>query len=390
MEMLVALQKKLASDPSAASLLEWAEGISSTLETLQREVKKQRIDFSTIIEIANQINAKGLDLTRIESYTTSMIRGQFGVMRILIMRQESFDNPVISVTSPREGKIPLDPFSVDGPFAQHLIQVAKPLMREEYEAFAMGFPEYGQLAAAGIELMVPLVHATSEADKALKGLLCLGPKIGNRTFGEEDKELAQVLSDMVAVALHNAQLYHRSIVDGLTQVYSRGHFDVHLVQEVARAKRFLQKEEKEAKPDAKTNRFVSLVMVDIDHFKEFNDTYGHQVGDAVLRSVAKTLYDCVRTMDIVARYGGEEFALVFPETKKEDAVHIAERLRAAVEKNRVEVRGHDPLSVTISLGVATFPHDAGDIRDLVAKADQAMYRAKEGGRNRVESCQEGS
>ncbi|MHC4598579.1 MAG: sensor domain-containing diguanylate cyclase [Planctomycetota bacterium] len=384
-KMLGALQKKLGEDPSAGPILEWAETISETVTSLQRDVKKQRIDFSTIIEIANQINAKGLDLARIEGYTITMIRGQFGVMNVMILRQEAFDNPRVTITAPRGVDPPLSDFSVDGPFAHHLVQVNRPLISEEFRTFADAFPEYQKLSASGVEMLIPLVHATSEAGKALKGVLCLGRKIGDRPFGDEDRDLARVLGDMVAVALHSAQLYHRSIVDGLTQVYSRGHFDVHLVQEIARAKRFLQKEEKELKPDARTNRYVSLVMVDIDHFKDFNDTYGHQVGDAVLRAVAQTLHNCVRTMDIVARYGGEEFALVFPETKKDDARRIAERLRTAVENTVVDHEGRKSLNVTVSLGVATFPEDAKDIRDLVAQADQAMYRAKARGRNQVDS-----
>ncbi|MHC5038440.1 MAG: sensor domain-containing diguanylate cyclase [Planctomycetota bacterium] len=373
----------MGKDPDGTPILAWVKEMSGIVQSLERETKKQKIDFTTIIEIANQINAKGLDLARIEGYTITMMRGQFGVMQVIIMRQESFDDPIVSVSAPRGAASPLPAFSSEEPFAQHLMQVSKPLRRDEYMVYATDFPEYNQLAAFGVELLIPLVHATSEAGRALKGIVCLGSKIGNRTYCEEDKDLAQVLGDIVAVSLHNAQLYHRSIVDGLTQVYSRGHFDVHLVQELARARRFIQKEKAEKKADAKANRFVSLVMVDIDHFKAFNDTFGHQVGDQVLRTVAQTLHDSVRTMDIVARYGGEEFALVFPETQKDDARRIADRLRKAVEMMEIPREEGDPLSVTISLGVATFPEDAEDFRELVAKADMAMYQAKAGGRNVV-------
>jgi diguanylate cyclase (GGDEF)-like protein len=177
-------------------------------------------------------------------------------------------------------------------------------------------------------------------------------------------------------------------VDGLTQVYSRGHFDAHLLQEIARARRFHQKDTG-AGADAKVNQHVSLVMVDIDHFKQFNDRHGHQVGDLVLQTVAHTLHEAVRTMDIVARYGGEEFSLIFPETRKEDAARIAERLRRSVAETAVDAGTGEPLRVTISLGVATFPQDARDIRELIAKADQAMYRAKGNGRNQVVAAPDG-
>jgi len=383
-EMLEVLEKKLSGDPKGRSIVDWVKSLTGQAHSLSREVKKQKIDLSTVIEIANQINSKGLDLARIEGYTITMMRGQFGVVNTFIMRQETFEAPEIKVTAPREGGPEGLSFSNDGPLARHLARISGPMLRDEYMEAGADLPELSRFADAGVAMIIPLVNVVSEAERELKGLICLGPKIGNRSYSVDDKNLGQVLGDMVAISLHNAQLYYRSIVDNLTQVYSRGHFDVHLMQEIARAKRFLQKEKTVEGPDVKRNRFVSLVMVDIDHFKKFNDTYGHQTGDLVLRAVAQALFDSVRDMDIVARYGGEEFALVFPETCKEDARGIAERLRQAVEETKLEQEGGVPLNVTISLGVATFPDDGEDLFDLVAKADQAMYRAKEGGRNRVE------
>ncbi len=381
------LRRRLSGDPEGERLLAWVNRLQESESSLQREVKKQRIDFSTIIEIANQINAKSLDLKRIEAFTVTMMRGQFGVRRVHVLRPETFETPRISVTAPPEDRRLDLAFAAEGPFGRHLVQAGRPLLREEYETFPSSLEEAETLAAAGVELVIPLVNRASRAaddEQVLTGLLCLGPKIGGRPFTEEDREFARMLGDMVAIALHNAQLYHRSIVDNLTQVYSRGHFDVHLLQEISRARRYLQKEKSEKAANGRAMRYVSLVMADIDHFKEFNDTYGHPVGDKVLQAVARTLHDSVRSMDIVARYGGEEFSLVFPETSKEDARKIADRLRLAVAGTLVEVKDQKPLSVTISLGVATFPEDAADIRDLVAKSDEALYRAKNQGRNKVE------
>jgi diguanylate cyclase (GGDEF)-like protein len=387
-DMLDALGQRLDGDPAGARLLEWVGDLSSSLRSLDRELKKQKIDFTTILEIAHQVNSKGLDLSRIESYTLTMVRGQFGVRDAMVLRQDAFASETISISSPKNAAAGGFSFPAEGAFARLLVQIGRPSTRTELAPYRGEYAEVRRLEELGMEFLVPLVHSGTEGARDLLGALCLGPKIGARPFTEEDRNLAQVLAGMVAISLHNAQLYHRSIVDGLTQVYSRGHFDAHLLQEIARARRFHQKDTG-AGADAKVNQHVSLVMVDIDHFKQFNDRHGHQVGDLVLQTVAHTLHEAVRTMDIVARYGGEEFSLIFPETRKEDAARIAERLRRSVAETAVDAGTGEPLRVTISLGVATFPQDARDIRELIAKADQAMYRAKGNGRNQVVAAPDG-
>jgi len=118
---------------------------------------------------------------------------------------------------------------------------------------------------------------------------------------------------------------------------------------------------------------LSVAMIDIDHFKQFNDTYGHMVGDEVLRLLADVLQKSVRRSDLVARYGGEEFIVLFPETPADRAVFKAEDLRKSVE----------PSSVTVSIGVAEIPSDGTDMRTVIDCADQRLYQAKRGGRNRV-------
>jgi len=384
-DMLSALEAKLGGDPEGGPLLQWVADLSASTRTLDRELKKQKIDFTTVLEIASQINSKGLDLARIESYTLTMIRGQFGVRDVMLLRQDAFNAETIGAVTPRGGPSSVFSFPADGAFARLLVQVARPCSRAELAAHRVEHEEIRRLEDLGAEFLVPLVHSGTEGPRDLLGVLCLGPKLGGRSFTDEDRNLAQILGGMVAISLHNAQLYRRSIVDGLTQVYSRGHFDAHLLQEIARARRLLQKG---ANPpaDARSHLCLSLVMVDIDHFKQFNDRHGHQTGDSVLQAVARTLHDAVRTMDVVARYGGEEFALILPETQKEDARRVAERLRLSVAGLSVDAGAPEPLHVTISLGVATFPDDAPDLRELVARADQAMYRAKASGRNAVESA----
>ena len=158
-------------------------------------------------------------------------------------------------------------------------------------------------------------------------------------------------------------------LDGLTGVYNRREFNRLLTVEIERSRRDHQP--------------VAMVMVDIDHFKSINDTYGHQSGDDALRWVSSLLKREIRPGDIVARYGGEEFALILPNTNGEDAGAVAERIRHKMERELVPIQKGMTISVTASLGCAIFPH-VGDSEELLMNAaDKALYRAKETGRNRV-------
>ena len=154
-------------------------------------------------------------------------------------------------------------------------------------------------------------------------------------------------------------------IDGLTQIANRRRFDEYLLQEWSRHLRIQQP--------------LSLLMCDVDHFKRYNDTNGHQAGDDCLKGVAKAISWCFRSGDLVARYGGEEFALVLPHTNLAGAVQVAERVRAAVEEIAIP-------QVTISIGVACATpraESAPDGRTLVEEADRHLYLAKQRGRNRV-------
>jgi diguanylate cyclase (GGDEF)-like protein len=175
-----------------------------------------------------------------------------------------------------------------------------------------------------------------------------------------------------ALAMRNANLLERmqqmAVTDGLTQLANRRFFDRALERELQRASR--------------TDGRLSVVLLDIDHFKRLNDTHGHLVGDNVLRQVAGALRDCGREYDTIARYGGEEFAAVLPGCSSALAVQVAERLRRAVEDAGTDV------PVTASCGVATFPYDGADVETLLGAADRALYSAKGAGRNRVHSAEQ--
>jgi len=193
-------------------------------------------------------------------------------------------------------------------------------------------------------------------------------------FDPEDFEVLKRCADVTAVAVETQRLLlatkRLAELDGVTGVFNHRHFRTLLDQEVERARRL--------------ERPVALIMVDIDFFKRFNDTYGHQAGDEVLRHVAQLAGRVLRRSDAVARYGGEEFVVLLPEALTEDALKVAETIRAEVERNPLTPTGMlRPVQVTVSLGVASFPADAINGPELVALADRGLYQAKARGRNRA-------
>ncbi len=163
--------------------------------------------------------------------------------------------------------------------------------------------------------------------------------------------------------------YKLATIDGLTELYNHRYFQDTLRQQIEISRRY--------------NQPVSLIICDIDFFKKFNDTYGHQAGDAVLRQVAQTLKKNSRTTDFVCRYGGEEMSIILPNTGFEEAMRLANRICSAVSEKPFHLTPVDTAPVTISLGVATFPENAQNPQDLIEWADKGLYYAKEHGRNQV-------
>lgn len=196
-----------------------------------------------------------------------------------------------------------------------------------------------------------------------------------RELTSMELERLQVISNQASLSLQNALLHEElellSITDRLTELYNHGYLQQRLDEELHRADRF--------------GRTLSLIMMDIDDFKSFNDTYGHPKGDIVLKTVSRAIRECLRDVDIAARYGGEEFVVILPDTDAEGALAVAERIRVRVAESGFEqYEGGPLLHWTLSLGVATYPEHAQSHNRLIEAADAAMYRAKRAGKNRVE------
>jgi diguanylate cyclase (GGDEF)-like protein len=192
-------------------------------------------------------------------------------------------------------------------------------------------------------------------------------------FASTGQRILTILANQAAGTLRVRQLVQEArdtaMRDGLTALYNRRAFEKHLEEAISRENRSGGK--------------FALVLLDIDHFKRLNDTFGHPAGDATLRHVSKVMSAHLRASDQAARFGGEEFALILPATDEAGAVLLAGRVRAAIEGSPLVFEGAR-LTVTVSLGVAVWPRDGEGKGDIVAAADRALYAAKQGGRNRVE------
>ncbi|MDI6870426.1 MAG: diguanylate cyclase [Bacillota bacterium] len=223
-------------------------------------------------------------------------------------------------------------------------------------------------------LTVPLVPRAN----CIGALTCL--REGLYGFSEEDRAFLRTLAAHAAMAIENARLHEeaeeQSVRDALTGLYNVRRLQLRLAEELRRAERY--------------RRELSFLMLDIDHFKRYNDTYGHLQGDRVLRRVADVVTQNVRTVDQVFRYGGEEICVLLPETPRLKAMLVAERIRIAVAACSFSGEdGQDLGRVTVSVGVASFPHDAATPQELIARADAALYRAKAQGRNQVAAAAAG-
>ena len=193
-------------------------------------------------------------------------------------------------------------------------------------------------------------------------------------FRQDEIDLLASFAHCAAGAISNARLYAQMTdlarTDALTGLANRRSFDERLGIEIARGDRY--------------RRPCALLALDVDHFKRVNDTHGHQAGDAVLKSLAALLRERARAgIDIAARVGGEEFAVLLPETDRDGALGIAERIREDVERSTIQIAEGATIGVTVSIGVCCYPDRAGSADALIRNADQALYGAKRHGRNRT-------
>jgi len=250
----------------------------------------------------------------------------------------------------------------------HVAATGEPLLVEDIENHPLFKRKSNKKYSSRSLLTVPL-----KIKGEVIGVLNVNNKQRSEVFTADDQNLLTLFASHAAITIENANLYEHleqlATTDGLTGLFVHRHFQEQMTNEMNRAKRF--------------RRPLSVCMMDIDHFKLVNDTHGHQTGDMVLREVADLLKARGgRDEDILGRYGGEEFILALVETPKEAALSVGDRIRRTIAQHEFK-RGAETLPISISVGVASYPEDADLRQDLIGRADEALYYAKEAGRNRV-------
>ncbi len=252
------------------------------------------------------------------------------------------------------------PTPVDKALFEYFSKQTKPiLLKEKYSSSLR--EKFNLPVSMKTFIAVPLI-----VEKQLIGILSM------ENLKEEDFEKFSIVAGQCALEMKKATLYEKvqelALTDGLTKLFVRRHFLKRLGEEIERSKRHKLP--------------ITLLMADIDYFKKCNDTYGHLVGDVVLRKISDIIRDNTREVDLAGRYGGEEFCVALPESDMEGARHVAERIRLATEREKI--RAYDEnIQTTISIGLSLYPKDSKEIKGLIDTADKALYKAKNTGRNKV-------
>ncbi len=236
--------------------------------------------------------------------------------------------------------------------------------------FIINTPEAKQKVKNEFSIIMDLdefVTVPLKAKDKVIGVLLADNRFNKKPITNDAIRILTMFANQAGLAIENSRLYEQTVVlsnsDSLTGLWNHGYFQYLLGEEI--------------KKSSLMKFCFTLLMIDIDNFKTFNDTYGHQAGDSIIREISKIFRDVSRKIDAVARYGGEEFGIILPITKKEEALILAERIRKAVETSP------GLKNITISIGVSSFPEDGEKKEDLIAYADRALYQAKRSGKNKI-------
>lgn len=339
------------------------------LDQVNRELRKRIFDLHNLFNISREINSI-LDIDELLNAFMFTVMGQLGCRSVVLLLLDARDGFIVRRhKGVDEQKVKFLCLNRDTPLTKFFAGKTEPIVFQDLENEPMVYKELLRFKELGLSICVPLL-----VENEIEGFIVLGNKIAGGEFLRSDLELLGILVNQVAVALDNARLFKEveqlSITDQLTNLYNWRYFMLRLKEEIIRAERF--------------HHFMALLMVDIDYFKYYNDTLGHQMGNVVLKEISLVLQSSIRDIDIVARYGGEEFALIIPEVSKMQAYLCGERIRRNVERYPFPQAIIQPEGkITVSVGIACYPDDARTMEELIRKTDVALYEAKNSGRNRV-------
>ncbi len=361
-ETQIALQQK--------QLLFWRfehEQKLARVQSLNSENDRAQAEFYNLSELTQFVSQHLKEETDLIHYALDGLMGVLDASWTALFLHDGPGSPQGTLYTLRQGRFTIQPefsFPAQG-FWKHFWQtdVTEAQMQELFKAedeLEALFPNTRSLLTQTLtmpDLSRGMILACSDESRAFSGF----------------RQLFNIFGTHIASALQNARLHAQinelAIRDSLTGVFNRHHLEERMRFSYELSRRY--------------GRELSVLMVDIDHFKSINDTYGHQAGDAVLREVAALLRQRLRSTDIIGRYGGEEFIAVLQETGESGAEIVSEDLVRMVAAAKIEIGLADPVCVTISVGYASYPGDALNIDNLIKIADQGLYQAKHAGRNQV-------
>ena len=346
--------------------LAMSSGTANELREVPADRENQ--DLKEILEIAFQITAQ-LEIENVIQNVAWSLVSKFKLETVTAALPGEMDDSAVQVLTYKGLRKEAPAVTLPS-----ILPVLTFLDRDEYSqvAFSWFRDNYTdkemveRLSKLDVEVIVPL-----RTDKGSLGALFLPRSGSGQPYDVQEIQYITHIVRFASIAIENASLFRQATTDRMTGLFSHHFFEKTLDEELERARRY------------KTT--FSLVMFDIDHFKKFNDAYGHLQGDRIIREIARLLTKSIRQVDFPARYGGEEFAVILPAVNVKGALVVAERLRKRVEAfGFPSLNGGDPLHVTISVGVTEFdPESAYAPSEIIRDADRALYQSKENGRNKV-------
>ncbi|MBN2509383.1 MAG: sensor domain-containing diguanylate cyclase [Spirochaetales bacterium] len=331
------------------------------------EYEKRIYDLSQLLEISRSLNST-LDINILLDSLLYTIMGQLRVINIGIFLQNYFDNSVYRLQRNYKGFDFLHGNNLEIPSASPVLRK----MAEKAKCYTLGELAREFPGDPGIEMLqdiLPSLIIPMVSRSGLVGFIVVGEGVDGEIFTEDQQNFVLDIALFAAIAIHNSVLFEMASTDMMTKLKLRHYFLT-----------MLEKTYEEA---VRRGKVFAVIMIDIDHFKKLNDTYGHPCGDDVLIEVASIIRNSVRKIDVTARYGGEEFIILLPDISLDAATTVGERIRTHVEQMTVEFEDTN-VGVTVSLGVALFDKTIDfSPESVIKRADLALYSSKESGRNRL-------
>lgn len=335
-------------------------------QTLRYE--KQIYDLEQLLDIAKSF-CQNIDFTNLLESIVYVCMAQMHVLGTEIFVRDLISNEVLRLETNKEAYDHPMEIPITSPLANSLLQLAKPITMEELKHEVKDCQYFDLISSLNPTLIVPLIQKNH-----LNGILVLQERIAiedDTMYTDYEKEQMMSIASLASVAINNAVLLETASTDMMTHLKIKYYFFNMLTEAIDNA--FLQQQN------------LAVLMFDIDFFKKFNDTYGHECGDFVLINVAELIRKNLRETDMASRYGGEEFTVMLNDTGIEEAMLVAERIRSAVDEHDF-FYNNQHLHVTISVGVSVFDVEKNLVKspnELVNQADKGLYLSKNGGRNMV-------